>query len=142
MEKNLLIPYKQLFLFVLGGSLYYMIEILYRGYSHWTRFMAGGIIFLFAGYQSHSHSSDYPFWKETLHVWLFALCIEFSTGCLVNLRLGWNVWDYSNLPFNLFGQVCLPFALMFLPLCAAAIILDNYICYWLFQDKKPKYKIF
>ena len=71
-----------------------------------------------------------------------ALCIEFSTGCLVNLRLGWNVWDYSNLPFNLFGQVCLPFALMFLPLCAAAIILDNYICYWLFQDKKPKYKIF
>ena len=50
MEKNLLIPYKQLFLFVLGGSLYYMIEILYRGYSHWTMFMAGGIIFLFAGF--------------------------------------------------------------------------------------------
>lgn len=142
MEEKIPVLYKQLFLFVFGGSLYYMIEILYRGYSHWTMLMAGGIIFLFAGYQGHMHSGDYPFWKKTLNVWLFALYVEFSMGCLVNLRLGWNVWDYSDLPFNILGQVCLPFALMFLPLCAAAIIVDDYICYWLFQDKKPTYKIF
>lgn len=142
MEEKILVLYKQLFLFVIGGSLYYMIEILYRGYSHWTMFMAGGIIFVFAGYQGRAHSYEYPFWKEVLHVWLFALGVEFFCGCLVNLGLGWNVWDYSDLPLNLLGQVCLPFALLFLPLCAAAIVLDNYICYWLFHDKKPTYKIF
>ena len=35
--------------------------------------------------------------------------LEFVTGCIVNLWLGWNVWDYSELPFNILGQVCLYF---------------------------------
>ena len=35
--------------------------------------------------------------------------LEFVTGCIVNLWLGWNVWDYSQLPFNILGQVCLYF---------------------------------
>lgn len=142
MTLNLQFLYKHFFLFIIGGSLYYSIEILFRGYSHWTMLLAGGLIFLYADHQNELRPQNYPFWKQVLKVWGLALSIEFFTGCIVNLRLGWRVWDYSNLPMNILGQVCLPFALLFLPLCAAAIILDDYLCYWIFHEKKPRYKWF
>lgn len=142
MSSKLHFLYKHLLLFIIGGSLYYCIEILFRGYSHWTMLLAGGLIFLYAGWQNEIKPWNYPLWKQILKVWGLALIIEFLTGCVVNLRLGWRIWDYSELPMNLLGQVCVPFALLFLPLCAAAIMLDDYIRYWIFQEEKPRYKWF
>ena len=64
---------------------------------------------------------------------------EFATGLMVNLILRLRVWDYSDMPFNIKGQVCLPFMLVwfiFTPLC---IILDDIIRYALFCGKIPPY---
>ena len=139
MDKILHSLYKYMLLFVLGGSLYYLIEILFRGYSHWTMLSAGGLIFLYAGHQNKICCRKTGFFRQTLAVWAFALCIEFFTGCIVNLHLGWNIWDYSALPMNLLGQVCLPFALLFFPLCAAALFLDFHLERWLFHEEKRKF---
>ena len=38
--------------------------------------------------------------------------VEFATGFLVNIVLKLNVWDYSELPMNLMGQICAPFSLL------------------------------
>ena len=46
--------------------------------------------------------------------------VEFAVGCTVNLWLGWGVWNYANVPGNVLGQICLPFSLIWLLLCAAA----------------------
>lgn len=35
--------------------------------------------------------------------------VEFIVGCIVNLQFKMRVWDYSALPFNLLGQICLRF---------------------------------
>ncbi len=139
MNKILHSLYKYTLLFILGGSLYYMIEILFRGYSHWTMLIAGGFIFLYANHQNRIHRGNAVFLKQTFAVWGAALMIEFFTGCIVNLYFGWNVWDYSGLPLNLLGQICLPFALLFFPLCGAAILLDSYLCHWLFHDEKIEF---
>ena len=32
--------------------------------------------------------------------------MEYFTGVLVNLRLGWNVWSYADRPLNVLGQIC------------------------------------
>ena len=32
--------------------------------------------------------------------------VEYFTGVLVNLRLGWNVWNYADRPLNVLGQIC------------------------------------
>lgn len=40
---------RPLILFGIGGILYYFIEIIWRGYSHWTMFLLGGICFLLVG---------------------------------------------------------------------------------------------
>lgn len=133
---------KPLTLFIIGGLTYYLIEILWRGYSHWTMFLLGGICFLYAGIQNKYVAWDYPLWKQILRVDIFILIAEFLTGCIVNLWLEWHVWDYSNMPLNLFGQICLPFALLWVPISTAAIVFDDYLRFWIFGEEKPRYKLF
>ena len=130
---------KYLFLFLCGGSIYYFVEIIWRHYSHWTMFLLGGLCFIYSGIQNEFTSWDYPFWKQVAKTELFVLISEFLTGCVVNLWFGWNIWDYSNLPFNILGQSCPQFALLFLPLCVIAIVLDDYIRHWIFGEEKPHY---
>ena len=103
--------------------------------------LLGGIIFVVAGVQNEFYPRDYPLYKKVLKVWGFTVISELFTGCIVNLWLGWGVWDYSSLPMNLRGQICLPYCLLFLPLCLLAIIIDDYIRYWVFHEEKPHYKI-
>lgn len=50
---------------------------------------------------------------------------EFWTGVLVNRVMHLGVWDYSAAPFNLLGQICLPFTLLWFPLCGIGILLDR-----------------
>lgn len=133
---------KYLFLFAIGGALYYTGEILFRGYSHWSMFLLGGLCFLYAGIQNEFTAWNKPLILQIMQVELFVLIGEFITGCIVNLWLKWNVWDYSNMPANVAGQICLPFALLFLPLCLGAIVLDDFLRYWFFYGEKPHYKWF
>jgi len=51
--------------------------------------------------------------------------MEFSVGCIVNLLLGWDVWDYSSLPFNIMGQVCLLYSVMWFFISIPAIFLST-----------------
>lgn len=133
---------KPLVLFGIGGFLYVCIEILYRGYSHWTMFFLGGICFFYAGIQNEFTSWETPLIWQVSKVTAFITVAEFITGCIVNLWLGWNVWDYSGVPFNLLGQICLPFIGIWVFLSAVAIILDDYIRFWFFKEEKPRYKLF
>ena len=94
---------KYIFLFLLGGVVYYGIEILWRGYSHPTMFGLGGIVFIFCGLQNEILDWDYPFWRQVARGWLFAIASEFVTGCIVNICFGWKVWDYSGMPLNIMG---------------------------------------
>ena len=38
---------KYLFFWALGGALYYTFEILFRGFSHWSMYVLGGICVVF-----------------------------------------------------------------------------------------------
>ena len=42
--------------------------------------------------------------------------IEFAVGIFVNIIMDWQVWDYSAMPFNLLGQICPQFLLLWLAL--------------------------
>lgn len=134
--KNL---FKYLFLMFLGGSIYCGIEVVYRGYSHISMFVVGGICFLLIGLINEL--LDWNMWiEQQIFIGLTSvLTVEFFAGCIVNLWLGLNVWDYSNLPFNLLGQICLPFAILWIPIILVAILLDDCIRYGFFNEEKPKY---
>lgn len=120
-------------LFIIGGLLYTWIEILWRGYTHWTMFLLGGLCFVVMGLlNEHVFPWKLSIVAQTIISAVAITVFEFITGCVVNLWLDWHVWDYSGLPFNLLGQVCLYFFLLWMPLSAIGIILDDWIRYWVY----------
>ena len=131
--------HKEIILWLIGGLLYMGIELTWRGYSHWTMFVLGGICFVFLGRINELIPWDMPLWLQVLIGTAIITGLEFITGCIVNLWLGWNVWDYSNVPLNVFGQICLPYILLWAPISLAGIILDDYLRYWLFKEERPHY---
>lgn len=131
---------KQSILFLVGGFVYILFELIWRGYSHWTMFIVGAICFLILGGINEFYSWEMPLWKQCIISALIITSIEFVSGCIINLGLGWNVWDYSNVPFNVFGQICLPYTLLWIPVSLIGIVADDYLRYWLFNEEKPQYK--
>ena len=116
---------RPLILFGIGGLLYYVIEILWRGYSHWTMFLLGGFCFVMIGLINEIFTFHIPLVKQMLISAVIITVAEFMCGCIVNLWLEWGIWDYSELPLNVMGQICLPYSVLWFFLSALAIILDD-----------------
>lgn len=125
------------FLFGVGGAAYYTAEMTCRGYSHWTMFVLGGICFVIIGLLEYRlrYSRSYT-WLMTVSS-IIITSLEFFTGLIVNRWLGLGVWDYSGQPFNLMGQVCLLFSVIWYFLSYAAIVLNNYLRCWFFHEEHP-----
>ena len=112
-----------LFFWTLGGTLYYSFEMIFRGFSHWSMFMLGGFCLVFCIQQGIWTGWDSPLWLQVLWCSVFVTTGEFITGILVNKVMHWHVWDYSDQPFQLMGQICIPFAVLFSGLCVVGIFL-------------------
>jgi len=141
-------------LYLIGGRVYTWIEILWRGFTHWTMFHLGGACFVIMGLlNEYKYTWKMSLFKQSVISAFVITVFEFFTGCIVNLWLGWNVWDYSGLPFNLLGQICLYYFFLWIPLSAVGIVLDDWIRYLLYiilhryfprmqKRERPHYKLF
>ena len=130
---------KYLILFCIGGCCYYGLECLWRGFSHWTMALLGGICYVIIGGLNEFFTYEMPLWKQCLIGSIVITILEFICGCIVNLWLGWDVWHYEYL--DVLGQICLPFSLLWFVISGAVIITDDYLRYWLFGEEKPHYKL-
>ena len=130
---------KELFLAAAGGLLYIILELVWRGHSHWTMFALGGLCFALIGPINELIPWCMPLWKQALIGAAIITGLEFLTGCIVNLGLGWHVWDYSGMPLNLLGQICILYILLWIPVSLIAIILDDWLRYWMFDEDRPRY---
>ena len=128
------------FLFFVGATIYVVIEKLYRGYSHWTMFLLGGICFIALGLINEVIPWDMPLLLQMFIGGIIITVLELITGCVVNLWFGWNVWDYSELPFNLWGQISLFSSIVWVGLSLVGIVLDDFIRWKFFGEEKPHYR--
>ena len=103
-------------LFLVGGGGYYLLEILFRGYSHWTMALCGGLC-LSLIYLANQRLSNRSLILRAATGAFIITAVEFITGIIVNSCLHWGIWDYSHLPFNLMGQISLAFSLLWFLLC-------------------------
>lgn len=131
---------KYLILGIIGGFTYVLIELLYRGHSHWSMFAVSAVSFILIGLINEFISWDMELWKQMLIGSGIVTILEFISGYILNIKLGWHIWDYSNVPFNILGQICLPFSIVWVFISLIAIIADDYLRYWLFDEEKPHYK--
>ena len=133
---------KYIALGITGGLLYVLIETVWRGKSHWTMFFLGGLCFLALGMINEVLSWDTPLWQQILFGACLITGLEFLTGCIVNLWLGWDVWDYSAMPGNILGQICPRYFILWLPVSLAGIVLDDLLRYLWRGEDRPRYKLF
>lgn len=116
---------KNSIIFLLGGFLYGGVEIAFRGYTHWTMFIAGGLVltvlYNLFGYIGRGHII-----LKCFLGCIIITTVEFLFGVGANLLLGWEVWDYSDKMFNLFGQICLLFSIgWFFISIPASLLIDG-----------------
>ncbi len=111
--------------FLAGGFIYGAIEIIYRGNTHPSMFVLGGLCFLWVGGFNSFFSRVPPFPVQVILGGAFITLAEFFCGLIFNIGLGLRVWDYSKLPFNIMGQVCPMFFFLWLALSFPAIIAED-----------------
>lgn len=100
-----MLKFKEYFMcFALGAFTYGLVEVVVRGYTHWSMAIAGGTVMVI--FNLISRSRKFGFLARCLLGALVITAVEFTVGMIVNVGLGWNVWDYSDKPFNVFGQIC------------------------------------
>lgn len=133
---------KYLILLLIGGFVYYAFELVLRGWSHWTMFLLGGLCFVLIGEYNEHVEWDTPLIKQGIVGACIVTALEFVAGMIVNVYLGWGIWDYSNVPLNFMGQICLPFSIVWIAVSILAVVVDDWVRYFLFKEEKPHYKWF
>ena len=105
-------------LFYIGGTAYMILEFLWRGRSHGSMFLLGGLCFLLVGGGAARFQKIPISAKPVLGAGVIT-GLELVTGLLVNRD--YHVWDYRNQLFQYRGQICLAFSLLWIPASLAAM---------------------
>ena len=118
---------KQIFLYIIGGLIYLLIEILFRGHTHWTMFIIGGLCFTLIGLLNECPNLRLSLISQGVLGSIIITTIEFISGIIINIILKWNVWDYSNQPLNFMGQICPQFCIIWCILSILVIRIDDWL---------------
>ena len=118
MKHNLLI-------FVIFGLAYGLIEILWRGYTSFSMIIVGGICGLIVGLINEKF--NYSVLSQMVIGMVIVTVIEFVSGYVLNIKLGLEIWDYSNMKYNFMGQICPQFSMAWFFLSYVIIYIDDYI---------------
>ena len=112
--------WKNCVLFYTGGATYLSLELLYRGRSHGSMFLAGGLCFLLIGHLNRVRPR-LPLPLRALVGALIVTGVELGVGMVVNRQ--YRVWDYRDQPLNFMGQICPVFTALWIPLSLVAAVL-------------------
>lgn len=118
--------WKQAVLFYLGGMAYTGLELLWRGWSHGSMFVLGGLCFLALGALNRV---QLPIWGRMLLGAAVVTALELLCGLTVNRSFA--VWDYRHQPGNFLGQICPVFSLLWVPVSLAGLELHRLLNGWL-----------
>lgn len=132
---------KALFLWAFGGLLYYGLETLWRGYSYSSMFIVGGFCFIYIGIINEWFNWEMSLISQMFISAIGVTIIELISGLILNKCLNLGIWDYSHMPYNFMGQICLIFFVAWFGLSLPAILLDDVIRWKMLGEDKPHYKI-
>lgn len=118
--------------FVLGGFGYGLLEIVWRGYTHPTMLILGGACFL-AIWNISKKYSELSYLKKSILATAVITAAEYTAGYAVNIRMGMNVWSYEDIKFNLHGQICLYYCVLW--------FLLSFVLIKISENIREKYKI-
>ena len=123
--------------FISGAAGYPLIELLWRGHTHWTMALVGGICFLLI-YLNEKRNARKTLLNRCLTGCMIITVTELVCGIIVNKILGWDVWDYSDMPVNFMGQICITYSalwfLLVIPLIYLCTVVKKLFCERITQE--------
>ena len=114
--------WKNAVLFYLGGCAYMGLELLWRGRSHGSMFVAGGACFLLIGELNHVRPRLPLPLRAAVGAGVVTM-VELGIGLLCNRS--YNVWDYRDQPGNFLGQICPLYTFLWVPVSLMALYLHD-----------------
>jgi len=120
---------------MLGAVIYSFIEVLFRGFTHWTMALTGGLAYLLI-YIVNTKAKTKSLILRCLAGCAIITSLEFIVGCIVNRKFNMSVWDYSNQPGHLLGQICPLFSAIWFLISFPAMLLSFFIKGKLFSENK------
>lgn len=110
-------------IFLTGSCAYPTLEMIWRGRTHYSMAIAGGVCLYLINKICCEKLSDHSLYLRCIAGATIITGVEFAAGLIVNDILRFNVWDYSGMPLNIMGQICLPYSLLWIGLSLPAMAL-------------------
>ncbi len=137
--------FKILTIWFVLGMCYFTLEGIYRipkgGYANIVMLFIGGLCGLLVG-SINQIPKFYKMtvWKQSIIGTVLTMIIEYISGYILNIRLGLDIWNYSDMKFNLDGQICLEFGIIWFLIMPTAIWLEDWIR-WKFWKEGKQYRL-
>lgn len=129
--------FRYLTIFVIGAFAYGLIEITVRGFTHISMGLLGGICMLTISFLNSRRRNGLPLLAILIFMMFFITAAELVTGIIINLNMNLNIWDYSDVPLNYKGQICLPFMGIWFFLSFIGLALDEFLNWKFFKIRRP-----
>ncbi len=110
-------------LFLTGSCAYPTLEMLWRGRTHYSMALAGGVCMVLISRICCGKMRKKSLSARCLAGSAIITGVEFAAGVVVNNIFHLHVWDYSDMPLNVLGQVCLPYSILWFGLSIPAMAL-------------------
>ncbi len=123
-----------LIVFSFGGIIYSLIEVIFRGFTHWTMTITGGVALLII-YITNINIKTRSLIVRCLAGSAIITALEFIVGCIVNRGFHMQVWDYSEEKYNVLGQICPLFSVLWFLLCIPATLLSFFLRYKIRENR-------
>ena len=130
-----------------GGALYFLLEVAYKTITghperiSWAMLVLAIVLCIPVERAGYQLPWETPLWLQAAVCAVLVTLVEFIAGCVLNLWIGLDIWDYSDIPFNLLGQICFPFSVVWLVLCFLFIVVFDWMRYAVIGGDKPTYSI-
>lgn len=128
--------------FVFGALAYGMIEIMVRGFTHISMGLLGGLTMTLITILNNARRHGLPMIAQLLVTTAFITASELVTGIIININMHLNVWDYSDMPLNYRGQICLPFVFLWFLMSILGMVVDEFLRWKFFRTDYPNLPVF
>ena len=139
--KQKIIPYGSIF--IISGLIYTMLELMWRGRTHWTMFLCAGLCGLvMANVNNNLLEFDTDFLKQVVVSALCCTGFEFLFGIMFNRDF--SIWDYRELwgTIHILGdQVNILFFGIWIIISVFSLPFLDWLQWKLGLAEKPYYKI-
>lgn len=134
-------------LWVWTGTLYFFIEVAWKTANgrpdtiSWTMLLLA----IFLAVPLERCGAEVPWNMPLIIQAIICTCAitaaEFCAGCVLNLWLRLDIWDYSNMAWNVLGQICPQFIAAWFILSIFAIIMLDWMRYSIEGEERPHYRL-